>query len=196
MDIGQYYNNNKSSPKLPFLTQRWFEWWCSFSQEPKTGQIVDDGVFFLTSKKMERYDNAVLETHNVLPQQLPVLFPVDKWLGVGFPFTPDEELKRVAKERIDQLPNMSVKIDDQVVIPIRVQTAVFELKLARDIPNPEVGNNVKSIKKGKYKKAVCEGYWVFLEPNTLTKGLHTIPSFASCATGVLSLNVRHTLNVV
>jgi hypothetical protein len=50
-------------------------------------------------------------------------------------------------------------------------------------------------KRGKYK-AVDEGYWIFLKPNSLKKGSHKIPSFTSCETGVISLDVHHTLKVV
>ena len=144
---------------------------------------------------MARYDNQVLETINILSENMAVLFPVDKWLSVGFPFTSDNLLKDTAKKRIDMLPNISISLDGCILSPHRIQSDVFQLELNRDILSPEIPEGVKKIVKGKYK-AVGEGYWIFLKPNNLKKGTHEIPSFASCETGVLSLDVHHILRVV
>lgn len=143
---------------------------------------------------MERNDTATFETtDNELSADTPILFPVDKWISFGFPFTPDEQLKQIAKERIDQLPRISASIDGQPITPVRIQSPVFTLHLKRDMPNPEIGNpKNKKIAKGKYK-VVTEGYWAY-EKN-LSPGTHVISSFASCSTGVLSLDVRHVLKV-
>lgn len=143
---------------------------------------------------MARYDKELLKSYNTIPQNTAILFPVDKWLSVGFPFTSNDELKEVAKKRIDMLPTISISLDGIVLSPCRIQSDAFQLELKRDIFNPEIPEGVKKIVKGKYK-AVGEGYWVFLKPNTLTKGNHEMPAFASCETGVLSLDVHHTLNV-
>jgi len=177
-------------------TAKWWKWWHSGPEEPLVGQEDETGnVFFLTTKKMERYDNQVLQIHNTIPRDKAILFPVDKWISVGLAFTPDDQLKDVAKKRIDMLPVVSISIDGISILPHRVQSDVFKIELKRDIPNPEVPSNSKKIVKGKYK-AVGEGYWIFLKPNSLKNGNHEMPAFASCETGELSLNVHHTLNII
>lgn len=128
-----------------------------------------------------RYDKEVLKSYNTIPLNSVILFPVDKRLSVGFPFTSDGELKEVAKKRIDMLPIVSISLDGIVLSPSRIQSNAFQLKLKQDIFSPEIPEGVKKIVKGKYK-AVGEGYWVFLKPNSLTKGNHEMPAFASCET--------------
>ncbi len=67
---------------------------------------------------------------------------------------------------------------------IRIQSNLFQLELKRDIPNPKTLEKLMKIVKGKYK-AVGEGYWIFLKPNSLRKESHQMPSFASFKTGEL-----------
>jgi len=178
-------------------TVRWWKWWCSTTSEPPEAAQVDKSkkVIFLTTKRMERFDNEELKVDNIIPEDMAILFPVDKWLSVGFPFTPDDTLKDVAKNRIDNLPNISISVDNTVLEPIRIQSNVFPLELKRNIPNPETPEKLKKIVKGKYK-AVGEGYWIFLKPNSLIKGSHQMPAFASCKTGELSLKVHHHIDII
>ena len=178
-------------------TVRWWKWWCGYEKtDPPTGvKDKDHDVFFLTTKAMLHYDYATLETDNELRSDMAILFPVDKLLAVGFPWSDDQLLKETSKKRIDMLPNISIKLDGVELTPSRVQTPVFDLHLKRDLPKPEEPENVDKIYKGRYKKTVGEGYWIFLKPNTLSKGKHEIPAFASCKMQVLSLAVSHTLNV-
>jgi hypothetical protein len=183
----------------PQWTVLWWKWWCRSSPgEPKQAEQGDitKKVFFLTTKKMERFNNEVLEVYNTIPQDMAILFPVDKWLSIGFfPFTPDNILKDIAKTSIDNLPNISISLDGLVNNPIRIQSDVFQLELERDIQNPEIPENLKNISKGNYK-AVGEGYWIFLKPNSLKKGNHQMSSFASCKTGELSLEVRQYIDII
>lgn len=139
---------------------------------------------------MNRNDKQVLEITDQIPE-LPILFPVDKWISLGFPFTDDEKLKAVAQERINLLVNMELMIDGVNVRPVRLTSDVFNIDIKRDIYHPEVPENLKKIYKGKYK-AVCDGWWLFTK---LENGKHQIHSSASCASGVLALEVNHALNV-
>lgn len=176
----------------------WFKWWSSTEKtHPQQGEIDSQmkKVYFLTTKRMERFDNEVLEVKDTIPIDMAILFPVDKWLSVGFPFTPDKVLKDTARERIDNIPNLSINIDGSILEPVRVQSEPFQLELKRDIENPETPEKLKKIVRGKYK-AVAEGYWVFLKPNSLTKGLHHMPAYASCKKGELSLEVHQNMNIV
>jgi len=193
------YSNIDTIFGLPYAewTVLWWKWWCSTKKEPMEAAQVDKTkkVIFLTTKRMERFDNEILKVDNIIPEDMAILFPVDKWLSVGFPFTPDETLKDVARKRIDNLPNISINIDSVVLEPIRIQSNVFQLELKRDIPNPETPEKLRKIVKGKYK-AVGEGYWIFLKPNSLRKGSHQMPAFASCKTGELSLKVHHNIDII
>jgi hypothetical protein len=172
------------------LSAEWFKWFYSTKEEPRLPYKYNDEVIFLATKEMGRNDKQILEITDQIPK-LPILFPVDKWLSLGFPFTPDEKLKAVAQERIDLLVNMELMINDQKVRPVRLTSDVFNITIKRDIYHPEVPENLKKIYKGKYK-AVCDGWWLFTK---LEKGKHEIHSFASCASGVLALEVNHSLNV-
>jgi hypothetical protein len=179
-------------------TVQWFKWWASAEKShPQKGEIdpLMKKVFFLTTKQMERFDKDVLHVNNNIPIHTAILFPVDKWLSVGFPFTPDDVLKITAKERIDNIPNISINLDGIELEPVRIQSDVFQLTLRRNINNPETPDNLKKIVKGKYK-AVCEGYWIFLKPNSLSSGTHEMPSYATCKKGELSLDVRQHLEII
>src|SRR5215208_249667 len=175
-------------------TVLWWKWWCSTTKEPTEAVQIDKSkkVIFLTTKRMERFDNEELKVDNIIPEDMAILFPVDKWISVGFSFTPNDILKDVARKRIDNLPNISISIDNVVLKPIRIQSNSFQLELKRDIPNPEIPTTLRKIVKGKYK-AVSEGYWIFLKPNSLRKGKHRMLAFASCKTSELSLKVNHHL---
>ena len=193
------YNNTDTIFGLSYAewTVQWWKWWSSTTKEPMDAAQVDKSkkVMFLTTKKMERFGNKVLQVNNIIPQDMAILFPVDKWLSIGFQFIPDNILKDIAKKRIDNLPNISISLDGIELNPIRIQSDVFQLELKRDIQNPEIPENLKKIVKGNYK-AVVEGYWVFLKSNSLKKGSHQMPSFASCNTGKLSLEVRQYINII
>jgi len=94
---------------------------------------------------MERFDNEILEVSNTIPQDMAIIFPVDKWLSVGFSFTPDHVLKETARKRIENVPNISISLGGIVTQPVRIQSDVFNLNLKRDIHNPETPDKLRKI---------------------------------------------------
>ena len=176
-------------------TRKWWEWWCTPSKMPMHSENVD-GITLVTTKAMERYDTSLFKTtDNKASRGNPLLFPVDKWLSVGFAFaTTDQQLKDIATWRMGMLTKVDVTIDGKKLTPTSIQTEPFNLTLGHDIMYPEVGGTDKIV-KGKYR-AVGDGYWIFLKPNVLEVGHHLLEAQAGCQTGVLTLNAEHLLEVI
>lgn len=177
---------------LPSLTVKWWKWFLN--DEPN-----DSPIFFAASKRMTIDDKETLNAYYQIKRDKPILVSVDKWISLGFLFSPDDKLRQVAKERIDSLTKMHVSFDDKHIIDspnskgvLRIMSPIFYITLKHDMQKPELGP--KKIPKGRYK-AVSDGYWLFLQPNSLTTGDHVIEAFGSCQVGKLSLNVRHHLTI-
>lgn len=144
-------------------------------------------VTFLATKEMVSYDRDILQIKdNTIPANIPILFPVDKWISLGFAFTPEHELRKVAKQRIDMLLEMKVSVNGLSVIPRQVMSPIFNLQVKRNVMKPELGNKIV---KGRYK-AISNGHWLY---TTLGEGSHEIKSFACCKSGRLTLTVNHYL---
>jgi len=170
---------------LPELTA---DWWRFFYN----GYSRDD-VYFLPSKQTIRNDTSVLGTDNIIARNKAILAPVEKWISLGFPFSSDQLLRDTAKSRVDSMVRIEMQLDGVLNKAQRIMSPVFNLIINRDIHEPELGP--KLIRKGKYK-AVSDGWWLYLPPDSLDLGRHQLDTFASCAAGVISLRVKHTLQIV
>lgn len=168
------------------LTAEWWKWFYSSKEEPHLPLFLKD-VIFLATKEMTPYDSKTLEIKDSIPPNIPILFPVDKWISLGFPFTPDEELRKVAVQRLEDL-TMSVSLNGEQVRTEQIMSPIFYLDLKREMLNPELGTKVK---KGKYK-AISNGHWLY---TVLKDTKNEIKSYACCKTGRLTLAVNHLCQV-
>ncbi len=72
---------------------------------------------------------------------------------------------------------------------------IFSIDLKRDIINPKVSyTRINHIRKGKYK-AIGNGYWFFIKPNELQKGLHNIHTNATCEADIVTIYIYHELEI-
>ncbi len=175
------------------------EWWKWFVEENQHPQMIEP-IFFARSKPMIAGDKEQLDAYYNISRETPILISIDKWISFGFVgLTSDEKMINIAKERLDTLSRMFVTIDRQSLVSspesqliTRIMTPIFKVNLKEDILNPELGG--KKIRKGKYK-AVADGYWLFLRPNSLDIGNHVIETFGSCNSGRLSLDINHHITI-
>jgi hypothetical protein len=175
------------------------QWWKWFVEENQHPQMIEP-IFFARSKPMIAGDKEQLDAYYNISRETPILISIDKWISFGFVgLTSDEKMINIAKERLDTLSRMYVTIDGQSLVSspesqliTRIMTPIFKVNLKEDILNPELGG--KKIRKGKYK-AVADGYWLFLRPNSLDIGNHVIETFGSCNSGRLSLDINHHITI-
>lgn len=175
--------------------QKWFHWFYSTPTEV-TDTIYDNyDVVFLTSIH-DIHNERIKEVNCSIAQDKAILVSVSKWIEFGFPFMDDSKMRDAAKERIDTLEKMTVIIDNQAVRPDRLVTEPFQIEVKRDLISPKVAYyKFDKVRKGKYK-ALADGYWIFVKPNQLEKGQHSLHTFASCATGVVTLDVRFNIEII
>lgn len=182
----EYMKENRARYIKNALAISWWKWYLAASQP------VPNGFTFLRTKQMRAMDRETLVISADIPRNNTILFSVDKWISLGFSFTPCDELERVAHQRINTLTNMNTMIDGSPYTPMRFDSgSCFDIKLKDNINDMELGT---AIKKGKYK-AFTDGYWVILEPGRLSPGRHVINSNASCSMGILYLGVEYHVNI-
>jgi hypothetical protein len=177
----------------------WVEQWCKWfygkrSEEDELQSEVVDGVYFLGTKLTVPNEHALFEAQDNADSNKPILVNCGKWTSIGLKYVhKDEDLIKLAKDRMDTLDEYSVSFNGVRVEPERCRSDVFRLNVNRFIDEHEdpVLGKVPKIVKGKYN-AVIDGYWLFLKPVVDIKKC-TINSFTTCKTGVLSLRVNHEI---
>ena len=114
-----------------------------------------------------------------------ILMPVINWISVQYEDgDTDNELKDKAKQKIDLVGNMCVRINGEVIkedlFKFRVQSPFFELSL--------VENNVIGVKPG-IRRFFSDGYWLFLKPSLY---IQRIDSYATCSSGATKIKVSYS----
>jgi len=192
----------------PFGTSRgkWTElWWRWFlgnqGQDQHYDQDQDRPVYFVPGKWMIKEDKDVLYTASVIPQDKAILTPIDNWLSFGSFFTCSEDLKRIAIERTDSLVYLNLTVDGEKIVtspesPLatRILSDVFTINLPAEAERRDEISG-KTIRRGKYK-VVSDGYWLFLGPHILDKGIHDIQLSCSCRTKALTLEAHHRIDII
>jgi hypothetical protein len=188
------------------------KWWQWFIDPPRYDTVVDKGLTIplYTLKQLDLPEQHVIfiggrmvtqekEIHKIyreVEQDKAILLPVDNWISIGHRYlTRDSVLERVAKERMAMIVELRLKIDDDIIKAERVMSPAFPLNVPSTSPYLNMKTEIGQIKKGKYK-AISDGYWLFLKPNSLEKGTHVIETFGSCQTGRLSLEIHHTIDII
>ena len=176
------------------LAQKWCEWFYNKDDSDKEleSELVD-GVYFLGTKLTLPYNNVRFNAEHKIPRDSSILVNCGKWTAMGLPFiSKEKDLLELATKRMDSLDSYQVLLDNKPITPIRMTSKMFNLKVNRNIEghtDPVLGY-MPEIKKGKYN-AVIDGYWLHFKPEQDC----TISSFTSCKTGILSLNVNHSISL-
>lgn len=177
-------NKNKSE-----LTARWWQDFLGNKKAP-SGTYFVKAIMILPNRK------EVNQTYDTIQRDNAIVVPINNWISL---VKQDQDslwnrinMKRVAKERMASVAQVSLKIDDQELRPSRVMSLFFNINI--DETNIV---QLKQLQLGKAEvgeyKALSDGYWLFLEPNVLKTGDHKIETFGCCATGVFTLAMQHHL---
>lgn len=194
------------------------KWWLWFLESMERSQTNAQNVFFAQAIKTTTQDSAIpvffaptkymtpgdketLSQNSMIKRDMAIMISIDKWISLGFiGLSSEEKMKQVAKERIDRLTRINLSLDGHSIITgpesemvTRIATPIFHVELKKDIIDLELGP--KKVKKGRYK-AVADGYWLFIKPNSLEYGEHKIDTFGSCDNGRLTLNVKHHFTII
>jgi hypothetical protein len=172
-----------------------------FAQPIKSTAQDKVPVFFAPTKYMVPGDKEILSKTSKIKRDMAIMISIDKWISFGYiGLSSEEKMRQVAKERIDRLTRINLSLDGEQIITgpkselvTRITTPVFHVELKNDIMDLELGP--KKVRKGRYK-AVTDGYWLFIKPNSLDYGEHKIDTFGSCDNGRLSLNVKHHFTII
>ena len=106
------------------------------------------------------------------------VMPEEKRKGIN----PDTSLREYMPMKVDFemdiIEDMNLFIDGELMSPecSRVRTDFFEV---------DYGKNT----------VLAEGYWLFLKPNTLEKGLHDVRTFSSCKTGKVQIPQEYHVTI-
>ncbi len=174
-------------------TEKWWHWFYSANSLNDLPRYIDMNVTFLPS--IIGNEKEPLHLRTTVDRDKAILISVAKWMSFGLPFMSDFKLREMADDRIDTLQKKFVMIDDEVVEPERVMSKIFTINLKRDIVNPKVSyTRINHIRKGKYK-AIGNGYWLFIKPNELEKGVHNIHTIATCEAGIVNIEIYHELEI-
>jgi len=118
-----------------------------------------------------------------VPSERAILLCPIKWISLVRKSEFDEVKKQIMIDRChyetDIIHDMTMLINDELVSEqtTRAISGFFEC---------DYGENV----------AISEGYWLFLKPDTLDKGLYHVNSFASCARGKVQIPQEYKLRIV
>ena len=118
-----------------------------------------------------------------------IFMPIINWLSISQnDGETDDELRAVAKEKIDEVANLDFTING---LPIRgtrddfrVSSGPFETTL------PE--GNIFDIPPGS-RRLISDGFWIFLKPPSNSV---TLTSFGSCSSGLTRIGVNYDVKIV
>lgn len=188
-----------STSTITDFSQLTARWWLNFLRQPD----VTDDVYFVDGKMLQLNDKRIHETNNIVTREKMIVIPVDNWISLdrkyffGNKQKIETRMKKTAKERMDRVTKLSLKIDDHEmpVTSERIVSPMFTLNINKDnihfLQNLEIG----SVQKGNYY-ALSDGYWLFVQPNSFSHGPHTVETFGSCATGLLELEIHHHFSII
>jgi hypothetical protein len=174
---------------------KWWQWFLSIpkSQNPafdlvggKAGTNQDHlSPFFLC----QTYENTIVLANRAvsIPANRPIFMPIINWISIEHSDgQTDEELLAVAHEKMNVVMDLEVMING---IPIsrplkdfRAVSPFFTLELPVE--------NIIGLPPGK-KRAVSDGFWLFIQPRD--KRIE-IASFASCSSGSTKIAVVYTIS--
>lgn len=176
---------------------KWWKWILQipkhinplFDLEGKNAYLnqVHDNVFFLcqTVEASEKIPHRTIR----IPKQSAIFMPVINWVSILHEDgESDEELLRVARERMDVVKDLLIYINDialttDILKKFRAESPFMDLFL------PE--NNIFSYHGGK-TRIISDGYWIFLKP--VSDNIR-IKSRGSCSSGITKIGVHYNIEI-
>lgn len=148
---------------------------------------IHDNVFFLcqTVESSEKIPHRTIR----IPKQSAIFMPVINWVSVLHEDgESDEQLLRVARERMDVVKDLLIYINDialttDILKKFRAESPFMDLFL------PE--NNIFGYNRGQ-TRIISDGYWIFLKP---ISGNIRIKSSGSCSSGITKIGVHYNIEI-
>jgi hypothetical protein len=143
-------------------------------------------VFFLC----QTYEGiAIFPSRTIaIPENSFIFMPIINWISIlHHDGTNYEELLAVAKERMDVVKNLQITIDETTIKEgldrYRAISPFFDVALPKD--------NIVGLPQG-VRRAVSDGYWIFLEPKSK---LVDITTLSSCSSGATKIGVSYSISL-
>ena len=175
---------------------RWWQWFLSI---PKSNSPAfdDDGsnvgirqqylpVLFLC----QTYENSGVQPIRTIsmPKNYSIFMPIINWISLlEHDAKTDQELLAVAKERMNVVRNLEFRVNGLQVTELmeyRVLSPLFDVELPQ--------NNIMSLSPG-IRRAISDGFWLFLKPQSESI---EISSFGSCSSGQTRIGVTYKINLI
>ena len=157
-------------------TARWWKWAFSFSGyynnpllDPNGTSVMkfqppNQPVFFLSGAY-----NSVGNRTVTIPADKGILFPVLNG-EISFLDMPNATTQRDLKKALDwdigKATYIGAELDGKEIQFQRIQAPLFDINYAKD--------NILSTNKSGPTQAVSDGYWIYLEPNSIPVGEHIL----------------------
>lgn len=176
------------------------QWWQFFLEDKRV-----PSVYFIRGRIDVLGDKSIHQTDDLVESDKLIVMPIDNWISLKKrPILRnrekiEQEMIELAKTKMNRTVKLTLTIDGQDVdVPkTRVMSPFFNILLTKkNIPvlrTLEVNSEIVS--PGAYQ-AISDGYWLFIEPNTLKHGRHKIETFGSCATGLFELAMHHYISTI
>jgi hypothetical protein len=143
-------------------------------------------VFFLC----QTYEGVAIFPNRTIaiPENSLIFMPIINWISIlHHDGNNDEELHAVAKERMDVARNFQITIGEMTVKEgldlHRALSPFFDIALPND--------NIIGLPPG-VRRAISDGYWVFLEPKSKEVNITT---FSSCSSGATKIGVSYSISL-
>lgn len=176
-------------------TINWWKWLLSipkfmnpaFDRDGSSAHILqnDPELFFLCQTFESK--NYIPRRSVKVPRGKRIFMPIINWISVRDCNQTDEELIRLANERMDQVGKLEVYVNGRQIIDnfqrFRVQSPVFELELCHD--------NILDIQP-QDTRMISDGYWIMLEPICRQIILN---SFGACSSGATHISVCYQMEI-
>jgi len=146
------------------------------------------GKIFFLCQTLESSEKFPFRTVKI-PKQSSIFMPLINWVSVrGEDGETDEELLRVARQRMDVVKDLHIHINDITLTTDTLKKFRAESPFM-DVLLPE--NNIFDQPSGQ-TRMVSDGYWIFLKP--ISDSMR-IKSLGSCSSGITKIGVHYVINI-
>jgi hypothetical protein len=179
-------------------TVKWWEWILEipkyinplFDPDGKNAYMNQTyGKVFFLCQTLESSEKIPVRTINV-PKETSIFMPIINWVSLLHEDgESDEELLQVARQRMDVVKDLEIKINE-----VRLTTK-FLKKFRVESPFVDVflpENNIFGLPPGR-TRIVSDGYWIFTRP--LTHNI-SVKSVGSCSSGLTRIKVNYNINII
>jgi hypothetical protein len=174
----QTYNLNDKPFGLTYSD--WLvKWWQSYLVSDRKRS---NGPVFMIPGKLIDAQKGVNERKYKIDKDKAILLSPINWIGINYANDKkyEEKLREDAKLEID--------IINKDIISVNIDNSIEMRDHCIRVSPPEFFNLDG-------KMAITDGYWLFIKPNCLTPGDHTISSFGSCRAGKIQINMKYHLTI-